>query len=130
MQKLEPKEQPASQEREQEKQETLSDPKDGTQEAPSDPEEETREAPSSHEEGTKEVAGPTELGGSVVPGLRNLTISGNLPPIMSSCTRIRRVHTGVEGAALQSLLPTTRGGDQDGDEGSTSVCDGGPSMAL
>ena len=35
------------------------------------------------------------------------------------------MHTGVEGAALQSLLPTTKGGDEEDDQESTSVCDGG-----
>ena len=42
---------------------------------------------------------------------------------MPSCARGRRVHTGVEGAALQSLLPTKEG-DEEGDEQSTSVYDG------
>ena len=37
---------------------------------------------------------------------------------------------GVEETALQSLLPATKGGDEEGDEESTSVCDGGGPMAL
>ena len=40
------------------------------------------------------------------------------------------MHTGVEGAALQSLLPATKGGDEEGDGESASVCDGGGPMAL
>ena len=86
--------------------------------------------PSNHEEEAKDAAGPSELEGSVVPALRKLTISGNLPPIISSCTRSRRVHTDVEGAALQSHLPATKGGEEEGDEESVSVFDGGGPMAL
>ena len=50
---------------------------------------------------------------SVVPALLKLTISSNLPPIMASRTRGRRVHTGVGGAALQSDLPTTKNVGED-----------------
>ena len=119
VQKLESEEQPTSQVREQEIQEALSDPEEETQEIPvdsgeeirevrSDPKEEIQEAPSDHfDEKMKDAAGPTELEGLVVPALRKLTISRKLPPTLSSRTRSRRVHTGVEGAALQSLLPTT-----------------------
>ena len=39
------------------------------------------------------------------------------------------MYTGVEGALLQNLLPTTKGGDQEGDEGSTPVYNGGGPMA-
>ena len=114
---------------EEETHEAPSDSEEETREAPSDPEEETREVPSDHEEEAKDIAGPTELEGSVVPSLRKLTISGNLSPIMLSRTRSRRVHTDVEGAALQSLLPATEGGDEEGDE-STSVCNGGGPMPF
>ena len=40
------------------------------------------------------------------------------------------MHTGVEGEALQSFLPTTKGGDEEGDEENTSVFDSGGPMAL
>ena len=122
-------------------QETLSDPEEGTRkapsdleeetreepldpveskrEAPSDSEEETREAPSNPEKETKDAVGSTDSGGSAIRALRKLTISGIFQPIMSSRTRSRRVHTGVEGAALQSFLTTTKKGDEEGDEKST-----------
>ena len=64
-------------------QEALLDPAEKTREAPPDPEEETRDAPPDSEE-TKDVAGlaagSTDLGGPVVPALRMLTMSGNIPP--------------------------------------------------
>ena len=104
----------------------MSDSDEETQEAPSNPEEEIREASSDPEKETKDAAELTDSGGPVVPAFRKLTISGNLPPIMPSRTRSRRVNTGVEGAALQSFLLTTK----EGDEESTSVCDGGGPMAL
>ena len=69
---------------EEDTQEALSDPEEEIREAPLDPEEETREAPSDPEEETKDVAGPaagsTDLGGPVIPVLRKLTISCNIPP--------------------------------------------------
>ena len=40
------------------------------------------------------------------------------------------MHTGVEGGALQSFLPTTKEGDDKGDEESASMCDSGGPMAL
>ena len=40
------------------------------------------------------------------------------------------MHTGVERAALQSLLQAAKGGDEEGEEESTSVCDSGGRMAL
>ena len=76
-------------------QETPLDPEEETQEAPSDPVEETQEDPSYPEEKTQKVpwdaevetqdeagpaAGSTDLGGSVVPKLRKLTMSGNILP--------------------------------------------------
>ena len=106
-----------------------SDPEEETRETPLDPEE-TREAPSGPEEETKDAARPTDLGGQVVPALRKLTICGNLPTIMLSRTRSRRVHKGVEEAASLSYLPTAKEGGEEGGEESTSVCDGGESMAL
>ena len=41
------------------------------------------------------------------------------------------MQTGVEGTALQNILPPkTKGGDEESDEESTLVCDGGGPMAL
>ena len=40
------------------------------------------------------------------------------------------MHTGVEGAAPQSILPMIEDVDEKGDEGSTSKYDGGGSMLL
>ena len=40
------------------------------------------------------------------------------------------MHTGVEGEALQSFLPTIKGIDEEGDEESVPMCDGGGPMAL
>ena len=72
-----------SQEREEETQEAPSDPEEETQEALPDPEE-TQEMPSDPEMETQDEAGPatgsTDLRGPIVPALRKLTVSGNLPP--------------------------------------------------
>ena len=57
----------------------------------------------------------------VVPALRKLNTSDNLPPIMSSCTRSRWVHVGVEGVALRSFLPTITEVNEEGDEASVPV---------
>ena len=40
------------------------------------------------------------------------------------------MHTGVEGAAPLSFLPTIEVGDEEGDEESASVCNGDGLMAL
>ena len=60
------------------------DPEEEKREALSDPMEETQKATLDHEENTRDVAGPaagwTGLGGPVVPGRLELTISGNLSP--------------------------------------------------
>ena len=50
--------------------------------------------------------------------------------IMSSRLWSRRVHTGVEGTALQRFLPTIKEFGGEGDEESASVCDNGGSMTL
>ena len=105
-------------------------PKEEMQEA-SDPEVETQEVISEHKQ---DEAGPparrTDLGGPVLPALRKLAISGNLPQIMSSRTRSRWVHTGVEGSALQRFLPTIIEGDEEGDGANVLVYGGGDPMAL
>ena len=87
-------------------------------------EHETQEALSEHEreqqhkEGEAEPAsGSAYLEGPALPALRKLAIDGNIPPILSSRTRSRRPHAGVEGQALHCFLPaieaeeeTRRGG--------------------
>ena len=76
------------------------------------------------------MAGSDDMEELVKSALRKFTISGNLPLIMSLRTRTRRVHTGVEGATLQSFLPTIKEVNERGKEESVSVCDGGGPMAL
>ena len=100
-----------------------------TREVPSDRKEETQEAPGVPKEETKGIArlaiGSTYLGGPVVPARRKLTISGIFPPnnviahVESTGARRR------EGAA-PSFLPT----NEEGDEKSVSMCDGGGAMIL
>ena len=51
------------------------------------------------------ASGSSNLEGPALPALRKLTIDGNIPPILSSRTKSRRPHTGVEGAALHFFLP-------------------------
>ena len=86
------------------------------QEAISELEGETQGALSDHGEDTQEVLSEDEreqqheeegaearsasLEGPTVPALRKLAIDGNVPPILSSRTRSRKPHTGVEGGAL------------------------------
>ena len=72
----------------------------------------------------------TDLEEPVLRMPRKLAISGNLPPIMSSRTRSRQVHKGVEGAALQIIFPTIQEVDEKDDKRTVSVCDGGGSMAF
>ena len=66
-----------------------------------------------------------DLGGPVVSALWKLNISGDFPPIMSLRTRSRRVHTGVEGSALLSLLPTIKEVNEEDVEESVSVYNAG-----
>ncbi|CAN0307352.1 unnamed protein product [Ascophyllum nodosum] len=95
---------------EHETQEALSELEGVTQGALSEHEEETQEALSEnereqhHEEGGAEPAlGSANLEGPALPALRKLTIDGNIPPLLSSRTRSRRPHTGVEGEALHYI---------------------------
>ena len=101
-------------------QEAQLDPEEETREEPSDLDKETREAPSDSQGETKYVAGfaagLTNLKGPVVPTCRKLAISGNLPPNDVSRTWSRWVHAGVEGAAPQSILPTTEEVDEKDDK--------------
>ncbi|CAN0342155.1 unnamed protein product [Ascophyllum nodosum] len=62
-----------------------------------------------HKEAEAEPAsGSANLEGPALPALRKLTIDGNIPLILSSRTRSRRLHTGVEGEAMamQATLDT------------------------
>ena len=97
---------------EHETQEAFSEHEGETQRTFSKLEEETQEALSEHEREQQQKegeAGPESgsenLGGPALPALRKLTIDGNIPPILSSRTRSRRPHTGVEGEAFHCFLP-------------------------
>ena len=121
---------------EHETQETFSEHEGETQGALSELEEETQEALSEHEreqqhkEGEAEPASGLEnLEGPVLPALRKLTIDGNIPPILSSRTRSRRPHTGVEGEALHCFLPASEAEEENGGEDGLARDDGGQ-MAM
>ena len=121
---------------EHETQEALSEHEGETQGALSELEEETQEALSEHEreqqhkEGEAEPAsGSANLEGPALPALRKLTIDGNIPPILSSRTRSRRPHTGVEGEALHCFLPTIEAEEKNGVEDALA-CDDGGQMAM
>ena len=117
---------------EHETQEAFSEHKGETQGALSELEEETQEALSEHEreqqhkEGEAEPAlGTANLEGPALPALRKLTIDGNIPPILSSRTRSRRPHTGVEGEALHCFLPATEAEEENGVEDALACDDRG-----
>ena len=121
---------------EHETQEAFSEHEGETQGALSELEEETRQALSEHErkqrhkEGEAEPAsGSANLEGPALPALRKLTIDGNIPPILSSRTRSRRPHTGVEGEALHCFLPTIEADEENGVEDALA-CDDGGQMAM
>ena len=121
---------------EHETQEALSEHEEETQGALSKLEEETQEVLSEHEreqqheEGEAEPAsGSVNLEGPALPALRKLTIDGNIPPILSSRTRSRRPHTGVEGEALHCFLPAIEAEEENGVEGALA-CDDGDQMAM
>ena len=102
-----------------------------TKEASSSPELETQDIISEHKQDeVGPAAGSTNLKVPVVPVLRKLTISVNLPRILSSRTSSRRVHAGAGGAALQNFLPTIKEVTAEGNEESVSMYDGGGPMAL
>ena len=133
--------------REHETQEAFSEHEGETQEAFSKLEEETQEALSELEEETQEAflehkqeqqqkegeAGPASgsvnLEGPALPALRKLTIDGNIPPILSSRTRSRRPHTGVEGAALHCFLSAIKAEEGNSMEDALA-CDDGDQMAM
>ncbi|CAN0452183.1 unnamed protein product, partial [Ascophyllum nodosum] len=76
----------------------LSDHGGDTQEVLSEDEREQQ-----HEEEGAE-ARSASLEGPTVPALRKLAIDGNVPPVLSSRTRSRKPHTGVEGGALHCQM--------------------------
>ena len=106
------------------------------QEASSELEEEAQEALSEHKqeqqqkEGEAEPAsGSANLEGPALPALRKLTIDGNIPSILSSRTRSRIPHTGVEGAALHCFLPAIEAEEENGVDDALA-CDDGGKMAM
>ena len=97
--------------------------KEETQEALSKVEEETQKALSEHEREQQHkegeagpASGSANLEGPALPALRKLTIDGNIPSILSSRTRSRRPHTGVEGEALHCFLPAIEAEEENGVE--------------
>ena len=107
-----------------------------TQEALSELEEETQEALPEHEQEQQQkeceagpASGSANLEESALPALRKLTIDGNIPPILSSRTRSRRPHTGVEGAALHCFLPAIEAEEENAVEDALA-CDDGGQMAM
>ena len=95
-------------------------------------EEETQEALSEHEQEQQQkegeagpASGSANLERPALPALRKLTIDGNIPPILSSRTRSRRPHTGVEGAALHCFLPAIKAEEENGVDDALAYDDGG-----
>ena len=70
-----------------------------------------------------------KLEGPALPALRKLTIDGNIPPILSSRTRSRRPHTGVEGEALHCFLPTIEA-EEENSVDDALACDDGGQMVM
>ena len=115
------------------------------QEAISELEGETQGALSDHGEDTQEVlsedereqqdeeggaeARSTSLEGPTVPALRKLAIDGNVPLILSSRTRSRKPHTGVEGEALRCFSPAIEAEEENGVEDGLACGDEGQ-MAM
>ena len=121
---------------EHETQEAFSEHEGKTQGALSELEEETQEALSEHEreqqhkKGEAEPAsGSANLEGPALPALRKLTIDGNIPPILSSRTRSRKPHIGVEEEALHCFLPSIEAEEENGVEDALA-CDDGGQMAM
>ena len=119
-----------------ETQEVSSEHEGETQEASSELEEETQEALSDHEPeqqhkegGVEPASGSTNLEGPALPSLREVTIDGNIPPILSSRTRSRRPHTGVEGETLHCFLPTIET-EEENDVENALACDDRGQMAM
>ena len=105
-----------------------------TQEALSELEEETQALPEHEQEQQHRgeegpPSGSANLEGPILLALRELTIDGNIPPILSSRSRSRRPHTGVEGAALHCFLPAIEAEEENGVEGMLA-CDGEGQMPM
>ena len=114
----------------------LSKLEEETQEALSELEEETQEALLEHEQEQQQKEGEAgrasvsaNLERPALPALCKLTIDGNIPPILSSRTRSRRPHTGVEGAALHCFLPAIEAAEENGVEDALA-CDDDGQMAM
>ena len=97
-------------------------------------EEETQEAFSEHEQEQQQkegeagpASGSANLEGSALPAL--LTMDGSIPPILSSRTRSRTPHTGVEGAALHCFLQAIEAEEENGVKDALA-CDDGGQMAM
>ena len=75
------------------------------------------------------ASGSENLEGPALPALRKLTINGNIPPILSSRTRSRRPHTGVEREALHCFLSAIEAEEESGVEDALA-CDDGGQMAM
>ena len=110
--------------------------KEEMQEALSELEEERQETFSEHEQEQQQkegeagpASGSANLEGPALPALRKLTVNGNIPPILSSPTRSRRPHTGVEGATLHCFLPAIEAEEENGVEDAL-VCDDGGQVAM
>ena len=121
---------------EHETQEAFSEHEGETQGAFSKLEEETQEALSEHEQEQHQkegragpASGSSNLVGPALPALRKLTIDVNIPPMLSSRTRSRRPHTGVEGEALHCFLPAIEAEKENGVEDALA-CDDGGQMAM
>ena len=107
-----------------------------TQEAFPEHEGETQGALSEHEQEQQQkdseagpASGSENLEGPALPALRRLAIEVNIPPILSSRTRSRRPHTGMEGAALHCFLPAIEAEEENGVEDALA-CDDGGQMAM
>ena len=121
---------------EHETQEAFSEHEGETQGALSELEEETHEALSEHEREQQHkereaepASGSVNLEGPALPAPRKLTIDGNIPPILSSRTRSRRPHTGVEGEALHCFMPSIEAEEENGVEDALA-CDDRGQMAM
>ena len=121
---------------EHETQEAFSEHEGETQGALTELEEETRKAFSEHEQEQQQkkgeagpASGSANLERPVLPALRKLTIDGNILPVLSSRTRSRRPHTGVEGAALHCFLPAIEAEEENGVKDALA-CDDGSQMAM
>lgn len=109
-----------------EAQEAFSDHDRKTQEALADCDQEQQQK--EDEEGP--VSGLAKPDGPIPPVLRKLTISGDIPQILVSHTRSRRVHTGVVGAALHNSLPTIDDVGREADGDHVLACDNGDVVAM